>query len=471
MDYALPNRSRAQEELYHEALLGLPFQLTMGQQTALDRLCRFTFDRKPHDVFVLNGYAGTGKTSLMGAYVRAMNKAKHRIVLLAPTGRAAKVFAGFAELPASTIHRRLYRPSTDGSAMRYRLAPNRLTDAVFIVDEASLIGDGADLRSSLLMQLVRYVYSSPGCALVLMGDTAQLPPVGQPRSMAMQEDRLRSMGLNPLSVLLDEPVRQASQSGILVNATRVRRVITGETQAAEMLLSASQFPGEVTVVQGSELEDYYTSSIAEVGHEATTVITRSNWRANLINNEIRYRILDAEEEVGSGERIMITRNNYFWSADRRHPLLANGDMATVLWIGQTEEKYGLRFADAEVLLQGHQAPTAVKLMLSTLDMKSPNLSLREMDMLLNYIAGQDAGVPDIRVEIMDKNPYYNALQIKHAYCITCHKSQGGQWKHVYIDMAGINPDEAGEEFYRWLYTAMTRATERIFLLNPTLNII
>lgn len=458
--------------LQREAVVHLGFRLTEGQQTALGKLARFTFSRPPRGVFVLNGFAGTGKTSLMGAYVRALGNLGLNTVLLAPTGRAAKVFTSFAGKEASTIHRRLYRPSGDPGSARYTLAPNRQADTLFIVDEASLIGDAPDLRHSLLQQLIRHVYSAPGCALVLMGDTAQLPPVGQRQSMAMNVERLRSLGLDPDWFTLHQPVRQAALSGILANATMVRKFITGERHPDKLCLNARDYSADVTVVSGDELEDRYTSSLSIAGHEGTIVLTRSNWRANMINRDIRFRILDAEGEIGSGERLLITRNNYYWARRERHPLLANGDMATVSWIGTAEEKYGYRFADAELLFQGRPDPVAAKLMLSTLDVDTPNIPQAKMVEFYCMLADSmdSAGSPG-RLRLPDNNPYFNALQIKHAYCVTTHKAQGGQWRHVYIDMAGIHPDDFGQEFYRWLYTAMTRSTEHIYLINPTLPVI
>lgn len=469
-DYTLPPLTPQQNDLRLSVLGYMPFQLTSGQDMALSRLCQFTFERNPGDVFILNGYAGTGKTSLIGAYVRAMHSSGRKIVLLAPTGRAAKVFGNFASMPASTIHRRLYRPVTAAEGTRYTLAPNRSSNTIFIVDEASLIGDDSDIRKSLLQQLIRYVYSGEDCSLILIGDTAQLPPVGQDSSMAMKPDRLISLGLQPTSVLLSEPVRQARESGILVNATAVRRFITGEVHPKRLVLDAGNFPSEVTLVAGNELEDFYTSSISEVGHENTIVITRSNWRANMINRDIRFRILDAEEEIGNGEQILITRNNYFWARNSRNALLANGDMSTVLWIGSSEERYGLRFADAELMFPNRPDPVAAKIMLSTLEMQSANLPMSQLHQLYGLIMNEKEGDIGTRIKSMDNDPYYNALQVKHAYCVTCHKAQGGQWKHVYIDMAGISPQDFGPEFYRWLYTALTRATQRVFLINPTLPV-
>lgn len=455
------------ESLYALARQFFPFAPTGEQDTVLTDLCRFATDRDPGDVFVLNGFAGTGKTTLMGAFVSAVRRAGGKVVLLAPTGRAAKVFSNSSSLPAGTIHRRLFRPAENGG---YMLAPNRSEDTLFVVDEASLISDSQDLRRSLLQLLVRYVNQGAGCGLVLMGDTAQLPPVGQDQSMAMNVNRLVSLGLTPWYHVLSTPLRQASDSGILYNATLVRRFITGEEHAPELTLEASRFPDEVTVVPGEELEDYYTSSLARVGHEGTIVITRSNWRANLINADIRRRILDAEEETGSGEQLLVTHNNYYWARRERNSLLANGDMCTVNWMGQTEERFGYRFADAELTFPGRPGPVAAKLLLSTLYLQGPSLPAREMAELHAKVMESYEGDLTEKMRQADEDPYYNALQIKHAYCVTCHKAQGGQWRHVYIDMAGIRSDAFGEDFYRWLYTALTRSTERVFLINPTLPV-
>lgn len=455
------------ESLYTLTRQFFPFVPTEEQNAVLADLCRFATDRSPGDVFVLNGFAGTGKTTLMGAFVNAVRRSGGKVILLAPTGRAAKVFSNSSSLTASTIHRRLFRPAENGG---YTLALNRSEDTLFVVDEASLISDDRDLRCSLLQLLIRYVNQGSGCGLVLMGDTAQLPPVGQEQSMAMNVNRLVSLGLNPWHHVLSTPLRQAADSGILYNATLVRRFITGEERASELILEASRFPDEVTVVPGEELEDFYTSSLARAGHEGTIVITRSNWRANLINADIRRRILDAEEETGSGEQLLVTHNNYYWARHERNSLLANGDMCTVNWIGQTEERFGYRFADAELTFPGRSGPIGAKLLLSSLYLQGPSLSAREMTELHAKVMKSYEGDLTEKMRQADKDPYYNALQIKHAYCVTCHKAQGGQWRHVYIDMAGIRSDAFSEDFYRWLYTALTRSTERVFLINPTLPI-
>lgn len=457
--------------LYNLARGIFPFTPSEEQDEVLHSLCRFAVSRGPRDVFVLNGFAGTGKTTLMGSWVNALRKMGAKVVLLAPTGRAAKVFSNFSSLQASTIHRRLFRPVADGGALRYAPAPNRNEDTIFVVDEASLIGDAKDMRKSLLQMLVRYVYSGAGCSLVLMGDTAQLPPVGQTDSVAMNVDRLRSLGLNPIYGILKTPLRQAAESGVLYNATLARKFITGETNEPELVLDAKNFPDDVTVVEGRDLEDFYTSSISKVGHDDTIVVTRSNWRANLINRDIRCRILYADEEIGRGEHVLVTHNNYFWARRERNPLLANGDMACLSWIGSVEERYGYRFADAELNFPGREGPIAAKLLLSTLELPGPALNALEMAQLHGRIMNSYEGDLTEKMRLADKDPYYNALQIKHSYCITCHKAQGGQWKHVYIDLAGIRPDAFGEDYYRWLYTALTRSTERVFLINPSVPVL
>lgn len=465
------SQAKQQAEGLAESILSLlPYSPLPDQLELIRQLSLFTFSRPENGVFVLNGFAGTGKSSLMGAFVHALHRTGMKVVLLAPTGRAAKVFSAFAGMPASTIHRRLYRPCGQPGETRYTLAPNRLEDAIFVVDEAAMISDDRDLRRSLLQQLIKYVYSGSGCTMILMGDTAQLPPVGQQKSTAMEPDRLVSLGLSPQTFLLDKPVRQAALNGILANATMVRKFITGQNEQKELVLSASPYPDEITVVPGMELEDYYTSSISRYGHENTIVITRSNWRANAINRDIRARILYAEEEIGSGEKLLITRNNYFWARGERHSLIANGDMATVNWIGSTEERFGLRFAEAELTFPSRKEPIGAKIMLSTLEASAPSLSLAEMSRFQNLVATTYPGELTEQLHKADEDPYYNALQVKHAYCITCHKAQGGQWHEVYIDMAGIRTDDIGPDFYRWLYTAITRSFGHVYLINPTIPV-
>ena len=447
-------------------LAGLPYQPLDGQSKLIDALANFTAAPPSRAVFVINGYAGTGKTSVMGAYVRALKRAGVKTVLLAPTGRAAKVFSDFAGAPASTIHRRLFRPASEPGQRKYVLAPNRLRDTVFIVDEASMISDRKGTQKSLLWLLLHYVYSGPGCRMIMVGDMAQLPPVGQEVATAMTSARLRSLGLMPEMHLLSEPARQARDSGILFNATNVRRMITGELDA--MRLVTLPF-SDVSVVDGYDLEDSYTDSLRRTGVRDTIIITRSNWRANDYNNYVRTRIFDEEELLSTRDMVMIAKNNYYWTRhERPGSFLANGDIAMVRAIGRLEEAYGMQFVDVELEIPGREDLVAAKVNLTSLASPSPSLDPNMERALYYRLMAEAEGEFSEKITAVENNPYYQALQVKHSYCITCHKAQGGQWRHVYIDMAGIDPAAMGEEFYRWLYTAITRAREKVFFISPTL---
>lgn len=456
--------------IYRTALQALPFQALPQQDDALRDMCAFVADGAMDDVFVLNGYAGTGKTSLVGALIKAMDRLKLRVVVLAPTGRGAKVASGMSAHAASTIHRRLFRPDlSDPSGHRYVPAPNQSKDTLFIVDEASLIADGGTAQGSLLAMLVRYVYSAPGCKMLMMGDEAQLPPVGQEVANAMNPTRLRELGLNPLPHVLDVSMRQDAESGIIHNATLMRHLLYHPDSEMRPYIDIAGF-NDVRVISSRELPDELEDSFSRVGQEETLIITRANWRANDFNMAIRRQVFDMESPVERGDRLVITKNDYFWGRQNgRDGLIANGDMALVTWTGATEKAYGryftqveLQFADGRII----QAP----LMLRSLVTKGAGIPRAEMEQFYNRIAADAEGVLSEKIAAALNNPYYNAIQAKYAYCVTCHKAQGGEWKHVYIDMGSIDPENLGPEFYRWIYTAITRATERVYFINPTIPV-
>lgn len=457
--------------IYAEALGALPFEPLGEQAAVLQRMCRFVANDAPRDVFVLNGYAGTGKTSLVGALIKAMDKLKRKVVVLAPTGRGAKVASGMSDHPASTIHRRLYRPDPgDASGHRFVPAPNQSRDTLFVVDEASLIADeGMKEDATLLAQLVRYVYSAPGCKMLLMGDEAQLPPVGQTEARSMDPARLRRMGLNPLPNVLDVPMRQGSESGIIHNATLMRHILMHPDTRMEPHIDAIGFD-DVRVISSRDMPDELSDSYSSVGRDETLIITRSNWRANEFNQAIRRQVMDAESPVERGDRLVITKNDYFWGKkNKAGGLIANGDMAEVTWTGRTEKVYGRYFTEVELDFGDGRLVNA-QLMLRSLMAKGASIPREEMERFFNLIASQAEGVFSEKLAEALNSPYYNALQAKYAYCVTCHKAQGGEWKHVYIDMGGIDPENLGPEFYRWIYTAITRATERVYFVNPTIPV-
>lgn len=448
----------------------LPFEPIMSQAMLVEALSAFMASSDPRGVFVLNGYAGTGKTSLTGAFIRALGRLRVPVVLLAPTGRAAKVASGFSGHKASTIHKRLYRGNTvDPGNTTFFLAPNEQSDTLFIVDEASLISDSAGGGRSLLSHLIRHVYSAPGCRMLLIGDEAQLPPVGQTYGTAMNHDRLRALGLNPVGFTLDIPVRQAVESGIIHNATFMRQMLM-TPRGGEPELALSGFP-DVGAVSSADLADMLSDSWSSVGMEETLVITRSNKRANNINNAIRSQVMYAEDPLQRGDRIIISKNDYYWGKrNEMKTFIANGDMAEVTWIGKTEKAYGRYFCDVELRMVSDDIIVGAKLMLRSLASEGPSIPREEMERFYNRVLTSYDGALSEQIKGVMEDPYYNALQAKYAYCVTCHKAQGGQWKHVYIDMGSIPPDAIDSDFYRWIYTAITRATEKVYFINPGIRL-
>lgn len=463
-------------EFAERIFLNLPYDPTDQQISLIAALARFCSPMAPgYSVFLLNGYAGTGKTSLTGALVRALREAEVPVVLLAPTGRAAKVFGRFAGFQASTIHRRIYR-GTEGMMNDFSadVADNPLTGAVFIVDEASMIGNGSGdtMSRNLLEDLIHYVYSGEGCRMILLGDTAQLPPVGCRESPAMSVGILKSFGLRVTKAVMTKVVRQRKRSGILYNATKLRKNML-LTPLPEPELVIDRFP-DVVSVSGEELEDEISASFTENGITETLVVTRSNRQATRFNLAIRANILYREEELSREELLLVAKNNYLWSARVKGlDFVANGDTAIVDAIYGTEEKYGFRFADVNLRLPDRDLSFDCKILLDTLVSDTASLEPeRYQSLYMSALNDPDMFTPSTpvrtRMRILRSDPYVNALQVKYGYAVTCHKAQGGQWKNVFVDV-GYVPPEAYEsmEFYRWLYTAVTRATDRLALINPS----
>lgn len=463
-------------EFAERIFLNLPYDPTDQQISLIAALARFCSPVSPgYSVFLLNGYAGTGKTSLTGALVRALREAEVPVVLLAPTGRAAKVFGRFAGFQASTIHRRIYR-GTEGMMNDFSadVADNPLTGAVFIVDEASMIGNGSGdpMSRNLLEDLIHYVYSGEGCRMILLGDTAQLPPVGCRESPAMSVAILKSFGLRITKAVMTKVVRQRRRSGILYNATKLRKNML-LTPLPEPELVIDRFP-DVVSVSGEELEDEISASFTENGITETLVVTRSNRQATRFNLAIRANILYREEELSREELLLVAKNNYLWSARVKGlDFVANGDTAIVDAIYGTEEKYGFRFADVNLRLPDRDLSFDCKILLDTLVSDTASLEPeRYQSLYMSALNDPDLFTPSTpvrtRMRILRSDPYVNALQVKYGYAVTCHKAQGGQWKNVFVDV-GYVPPEAYEslEFYRWLYTAVTRATDRLALINPS----
>lgn len=462
-----------------QIFLSLPYDPNEQQIELIAALARFCSPQMPSDsVFLLNGYAGTGKTSVTGALVRALRAASVPVELLAPTGRAAKVFGKFAHFPATTIHRRIYRQNSPGS-MSYvgEVADNNMQGAVFIVDEASMIGDdsGSASRTSLLEDLVHYVYSGVDCRMILLGDTAQLPPVGCDRSPAMDPDVLRGFGLRVTRAVMTKVVRQDGRSGILRNATWLRKAMRHDPLPQPRLVADDSTP-DVHVIAGEELLEALTAEYAGRGAPNTLIVTRSNRRATQFNLGVRTEILGYEEELCVDDRLLVAKNNYLWSAKVKGlDFIANGDIATVGRILGMEQKYGLRFANVMLTFPDRDVEVECKIMLDALTSDTPALDPARFNKLYTDILNDpdlftSATPMNVRMKLLRTDPYFNALQVKYAYAVTCHKSQGGQWESVFIDMGYIPPEAQGLDFYRWLYTATTRATRQLFYIDPRIMV-
>ena len=449
----------------------LPFEPNSEKDALFALLGRFLVDTTPRKCFVLRGYAGTGKTSVVSALVRAMEKLQQTCVLLAPTGRAAKVLARYSGYPAYTIHKWIYRQNSTTSET-FSLAENKFTYTLFIVDEASMVSAANDNASfgsgSLLNDLIKYVYSGEGCSLLLLGDDAQLPPVGSTYSPALEADILSTRyQLSTVNYQLTEVARQALDSGILRNATELRTNLQNNDYRYDLT------PAEdLQILDPADILEQLEKSYREAGTEQTLIVTRTNKRTNLYNQGVRSRILWKEDDVSNGDRLMISKNNYFWTESYDNlPFLANGDIAEIVRLRNEREMYGYRFADTSLRLVDYDYEVDALIWIDTLFADSPDKSYEMQRDLFTKIAED---YPEIRnkkdlVKTIRANQYYNALQVRFAYAVTCHKAQGGQWQNVFIDPGNTDFESATEEerrdFIRWLYTAITRATERVFLLK------
>lgn len=448
----------------------LPFSPNTGQSELIGKLSSFLVDNRANSAFVLRGYAGTGKTSIVSALVRAMKRLRQPCILLAPTGRAAKVLAAYSGQAAYTIHKRIYRQKKLGENV-FGLTDNLSKNTLYIVDEASMISNQKDFHTpfgsgNLLDDLVRYVYSGQQCKLLLLGDTAQLPPVGQKGAPALQPDILSRYGLQVSEHLLTEVARQALDSGILYNATHIREQLRNGQVNLLPDITTDNF-ADIIRLTGNEFTEAIEQSYQQVGADETLVVTRTNKRTNLYNQGIRSRILWYEDELSGGDRLLVTRNNYYWTEQYENlDFLANGDILEVVRVHNIREMYGFRFADASLHAVDYDYEIDVTLWLDTLTTDSPEANYELQQTLWSRIAED---YPEIRnkrdmwQQIM-KSPYYNALQVRFAYAITCHKAQGGQWSHVFIDPGMVDDEHLGEDFYRWFYTALTRAKEKVYLL-------
>lgn len=450
----------------------LPFTPNSDQKIAIGRISDFIFNSGERGVFILRGYAGTGKTNLISAFTKSLPQVKWRSVLLAPTGRAAKVLSGYSQRPAQTIHKKIFRKemSADG-AMHFSLAENLHRNTLFIVDEASMIGadlGGQSLFNSLLENLFEYVYSGDNCRLILIGDTAQLPPVGSNESPALNEKYLHAAFHLDISFFeLREVARQRLESGILLNATHLRQSMENGEFSFPRLTCAP----DVVRLTGDELEDTLNSALSKYGDDNIVIITRSNKRANLFNQSFRNRIRLYEEDLCTGDKLMIVKNNYHWLPENNGEagFIANGDMAVITRIIRRESLYGFNFCDCQIKFIDYPSlpEQQVKLLTDSLYTDHPALNQEEQQRLYHAVLEdvQHEPAKGIRMAYLKKSPYYNALQVKFSYAITCHKSQGGQWPVVFIDQGFLKEEDMNEGFIRWLYTALTRATEKIYLVN------
>ena len=500
------------DELKYKILQQFGFPPTQEQAHALEVFAEFLTDRDPHAVMILRGSAGTGKTTLSGAIVRTLKEIHQKVMLLAPTGRAAKVFSLNSGSPAYTIHRRIYREkSFSGVEGQFNLNDNLYTDTLFMVDEASMIANmglgGMSFGSGCLLDdLVHFVYQGRNDRLLLIGDKAQLPPVGEEESPALHAAMLEGYGLKVYECDLNEVLRQSEKSGILYNATMIRQMITHDdiTQLPKIHFAGYS---DIKPMPGAELIEALADSYHHVGLDDTIVVTRSNKRANIFNQGIRNMVLDREEELSQGDILMIVKNNYYWMEEERKKIkekeieerrvksegtepgtathkvqsskfqvqsndipafLANGDRAKVLKVRRRIDLYGFRFAT--LLLQfpdydNYELEATV--LLDTLTSEAPALTHEQQEQLFHQIEEdyQDIPLKADRMKAIRQNQFFNALQVKFAYAVTCHKAQGGQWAHVYVDQGYMTDDMLNPDYIHWLYTAFTRATEMLYLVN------
>ena len=460
-------------DLFGQLTLSFGFEPTEGQSIVLYHLSAFLLSQKENPTYILRGYAGTGKTTLVKALVKTLPKIGMKYVLMAPTGRAAKVLSNYTGQNASTIHRRIYqaKPMPDGS-IRVARAENKSTNTLFIVDEASMIGEQKEFGgSSLLDDLLSYVFSGENCRLLLIGDTAQLPPVESSESPALNCDYLKSeFPITAATFELTEVKRQALESGILYNATDLRQLLGENLYEYHLPIFHLEGFNDIERIEPETFEEMLHNAFANMSENEAVIICKSNKRANMFNQAIRGRILNIEGEIATGDKLMVVKNNYFW-ADGNDAIsfIANGDMAELRKIKHFDEMYGFRFADVELSFTDYpDAPNIeAKILLDTLNSNSASLTEEESKRLFSAIEEDYMDIPNRRdrYKEMKKNPWFNALQVKFAYALTCHKTQGGQWNTVFID-SSLNLKETLEvEDLRWLYTALTRAQERVCFVN------
>ena len=461
-------------QFYEDLVKSFPFDPTSSQDLLLSKLADFIFDRNSDGLFLIKGYAGTGKTTTISTVVNNLWKVGKKAVLLAPTGRAAKVISGYSKRQAFTIHKKIYFPKKNkGGGVDFTLQPNKHTNTIFIVDEASMIPDSpsnAKLfeNGSLLDDLISYVYAGVNCKIIFIGDTAQLPPVKLTLSPALDANKLAlNYNKDVTEIELSEVMRQHENSGVLVNATDLRLIIGNS--GYDTFKFELGFPDLIRLVDGYDIQDAIHTAYDNIGVEDTAFIVRSNKRANLYNQQIRSKIRGQENEISTGDFVMVVKNNYFWLKESSDAgFIANGDICEILEIKNIKELYGFRFANVKVRMIDYpnQAPFETVLLLDTLTSETPSLSYEESNKLYHEV-GKDFEEEKSKYKVLlgiKKSPYFNALQVKFSYAVTCHKSQGGQWKTVFIEQPYL-PEGQNVEYLRWLYTAVTRAQEKVYLIG------
>lgn len=459
-------------ELMYQILRNFPFDPTTDQMHALDVFERFMTDSDERCVMILRGSAGTGKTSLASVIVRTLLDLQYKISLLAPTGRAAKVFSLNSGQPAATIHRSIYRERTfAGLDGKFNLNANLYRNRLFLIDEASMISltsvNSTFGSGYLLDDLIQFVYNERNCRMLLIGDKAQLPPVGEAESPALRADVLATYGLKVYECDLNEVLRQSQDSGILYNATIIRQMITHDQATALPQIRLKGF-ADISIVPGDELIESLSTSYAEVGIDETMVITRSNKRANIFNQGIRNMVLGREEELTTGDMLMVVKNKYKEKQAEGLSFIANGDRAIVRSVRNVRELYGFRFADVTLSFPDYDnTEEDMIVILDTLTTEAPALTHEQNEQLFQQVLADYADVPlkSDRMKKIREDDYYNALQVKFGYAITCHKAQGGQWAHIYLDQGYMTDEMLTPDYIHWLYTAFTRATEHLYLVN------
>ena len=463
-----------------EAILtqNLQFNPTICQSQLIKGLSDYITSDEPDRIMLIKGYAGTGKTTMINVLTQSLQSLKIRSVLMAPTGRAAKVMAVYTGMAAFTVHKKIYRQKSSADGMgKFILNTNLYKNTYFIVDEASMISDESNENSvfgsgRLLDDLLEFVYSGENCRLILVGDTAQLPPVGLNISPALKLQALEKYGFDVVEFELKEVVRQAENSGVLFNATQIRNLIMTEKSAGFFFLELNRFP-DVERISGAELIETISACYNKYGIFETTIVTRSNKRANLYNKGIRGSVLYRENEIERGDLLMVVKNNYFWmDEDVELDFIANGDIAEIIQISGYEELYGFRFANVTLrFVDYNDVELNCKIFLETLTIETASFSQEQNRQLFESVSEDYAEVKNKRNrwKMVKENPNFNALQVKFAYALTCHKAQGGQWKAVFIDHGYLTEEMLDTEYYRWLYTAFTRPTEKLFLVNFNKN--